>query len=161
MFQGEKGRLFDLWPETYDRWFTTPIGALIKKVEGELLLEFLKPAPGERILDAGCGTGVFTRDICACGSKVIGIDLSLPMLRRAREKISTPSFQAAAADLLSLPFPADSFHKTISVTAVEFIPDARRAFAEMFRVTRPGGGIVVATLNALSPWAARRRDYGF
>jgi ubiquinone/menaquinone biosynthesis C-methylase UbiE len=156
----QKGRLFDSWPETYDRWFTTPIGALIKKVEGEVLLDFLKPARGETILDAGCGTGVFTRDICACGAKVIGIDLSRPMLEQAGQKIPAPLFQAAAADLLNLPFHANRFDKTMSVTAVEFIAEAQRAFAELFRVTRPGGAIVVATLNALSPWAARRRQEG-
>ena len=38
-----------------------------------------------------------------------------------------------------------------------FIEDARRAVDELFRVTKPGGVVVVATLNGLSPWAARRR----
>ncbi|MGZ3649412.1 MAG: class I SAM-dependent methyltransferase, partial [Syntrophales bacterium] len=52
--------IFDEWPEKYDRWFTTPIGSLVRKYENELILDFLNPAPGETILDAGCGTGVFT-----------------------------------------------------------------------------------------------------
>ena len=81
-----KDKLFDEWPETYDRWFTTPIGALVKQYETELILDLLKPGPGEFILDAGCGTGMFTSDILAAGSHVIGLDLSLPMLRRAKEK---------------------------------------------------------------------------
>ncbi len=152
-----KGRLFDPWPEKYDEWFATPIGTLIKKVEGELIFDLLKPARGETILDAGCGTGVFTRDICACGAKVVGVDLSLPMLKRAAQKIDHPLFQPSAADLLNLPFPAGVFDKTISVTALEFIAQGRNAAAELFRVTRPGGAVVVATLNSLSPWAARRR----
>jgi ubiquinone/menaquinone biosynthesis C-methylase UbiE len=42
------------------------------------------------------------------------------------------------------------------VAALEFVADEKRAVAELFRVTRPGGVVVVATLNSLSPWAARR-----
>jgi ubiquinone/menaquinone biosynthesis C-methylase UbiE len=153
----EKSRIFDSWPEKYDHWFTTPIGAFIKEVEKELLLEFLAPARDEMILDAGCGTGVFTRDIMARGPRVVGLDISFPMLKRAGQKIRDPFFQASAGDLENLPFPANRFEKTISVTALEFIADGRKAMAELFRVTRTGGLIVVATLNALSPWASRRK----
>ena len=52
------GRLFDQWPEKYDSWFETPIGALVKKYENELFLDLLQPRPRESILDVGCGTGV-------------------------------------------------------------------------------------------------------
>jgi ubiquinone/menaquinone biosynthesis C-methylase UbiE len=60
--------------------------------------------------------------------------------------------------MLRLPFADGAFDKTVSVTAIEFIEDVKRAVAELFRVTRPGGIVVVATLNSLSPWAARRRE---
>jgi len=81
-----KGKLFDEWPEQYDRWFTTPTGALVRKYEGELVLDLLRPGRGETILDAGCGTGVFTIDLLASGANGIGLDISLPMLRRSNEK---------------------------------------------------------------------------
>ncbi len=154
----EEGQLFDTWPEKYDQWFTTPIGSLIKKVEGELLLDLLKPARGERILDAGCGTGVFTQEVLSRGSKVTGLDVSLPMLMRAGQKAQGSAFQGTAGDILTLPFPENCFDKTISVTALEFIADGTRALRELFRVTRTGGVIVVATLNSLSPWATRRKE---
>lgn len=127
-------------------------------MESELLRKFLQPAAGEKILDAGCGTGVFTRDIITSGSSVIGIDISMPMLVRAGKKIGSLSFQPAAADILDLPFKENSFDKTVSVTALEFISDGKKAVGEMFRVTRTGGTIVVATLNSLSPWAGRRKE---
>jgi ubiquinone/menaquinone biosynthesis C-methylase UbiE len=65
-------------------------------------------------------------------------------------------FEAVAADMTALPFADGSFDKTISVAALEFIADEKKAVAELFRVTRPGGVVVAATLNSLSPWAVRR-----
>jgi len=66
-------------------------------------------------------------------------------------------FQAVLADILNLPFPESSFDKVVSVTTLEFIENAKGAIGELFRVTKRGGVIVAATLNSLSPWAARRR----
>lgn len=151
-------KLFDQWPEDYDHWFTTPIGLLVKKYESDLLLELLKPNAGERILDAGCGTGIFTSDLLSHGCHVIGIDLSWPMLGRARVKAGRSPFQTAQSDILKLPFKDNLFDKVISVTAIEFIEDAKIAIEELFRVTQRGGTMVVASLNSLSPWAERRKS---
>ena len=153
-----KDKLFDEWPETYDRWFTTPVGALVKHYESELILDLLKPGPGEVILDAGCGTGVFTFDILSAGSHVSGLDLSLPMLLRAKEKAGRCPFEVVVGDMLTLPFPEDAFDKVVSITALEFIEDGSAAIDELFRVTKRGGCVVVATLNSLSPWATRRKE---
>ena len=151
------GRLFDQWPEKYDRWFQTPIGALVKKYENGLLLDLLQPRPGESILDVGCGTGVFTLNILASGPRVTGLDISLPMLKRAEVKTGGYPFRAVAGDMSFLPFADECFDKVVSMTALEFIADGREAVADLFRVTRKGGIVVVTTLNSLSPWAARRK----
>jgi ubiquinone/menaquinone biosynthesis C-methylase UbiE len=153
----ERVQLFDEWPEAYDRWFTTPIGSLVRRYETELVLNLLSPKQGEIILDAGCGTGIFTLDILSSGSKVIGLDLSLPMLRRAEKKLKGYPFQIVLADMLNLPFPESFFDKVVSVTALEFVEEGKAAVGELFRVTKRGGRILVATLNSLSPWALRRR----
>lgn len=152
----EEHQLFDGWPEAYDRWFTTPIGSLVKKYESQLVMDLLEPKQGEIILDAGCGTGVFTLDILLLGSQVVGLDISLPMLIQAGKKLKEFPFQMVLADMLNLPFPGSSFDKVVSVTAVEFIEDAKEAVGELFRVTKKGGCIVVGTLNRLSPWASSR-----
>jgi ubiquinone/menaquinone biosynthesis C-methylase UbiE len=157
MMSKERVQVFDEWPEAYDRWFTTPIGSLVRRYETELILNLLSPKQGEILLDAGCGTGIFTLDILSSGSKVIGLDLSLPMLMRAEKKLKGYPLQMVLADMLKLPFSECSFDKVVSVTALEFIEDGRAAVSELFRVTKRGGRIVVATLNSLSPWAFRRR----
>ena len=154
----EKNRIFDLWPDQYDRWFTTPIGALVKKFEKELLLDLLRPGQGEIILDAGCGTGVFTLDLLSFGPHIIGLDFSLPMLRRAGEKARRYPFEIVLGNISNLPFRENSFDRVVSVTAMEFIEDGKGAVKELFRVTKRGGCVVVATLNSLSPWASRRKE---
>jgi ubiquinone/menaquinone biosynthesis C-methylase UbiE len=169
-------QLFDDWPERYDRWFETPVGKAVLHYESELILDLLQPGNGERILDAGSGTGIFTREFLARGAEVVGLDISLAMLVRAAEKTALRQalnemrsmpvrggektqpclYPGIMADMTSLPFVDGSFDKTVSIAALEFVADAKRAVAELFRVTKSGGAIVVATLNSLSPWAARR-----
>jgi len=160
MTESENAQLFDDWPDRYEKWFTTPIGSLVKRVEWELILDLLRPGPAEFLLDAGCGTGIFTMDMLSCGARVVGLDLSLSMIRRARQKARNSRLQIISADLLNLPFPENTFYKAVSITALEFIPDARKALKELFRVTRKGGTVVVATLNSRSPWAEPRREEG-
>lgn len=150
--------IFDHWAEKYDQWFETPLGRLIKGYESKLVLGMLAPEPGEVILDAGCGTGIFTADILDAGARVVGLELAFDMLRRAMIKCPGRTFESVIGDMQRLPFAEDSFHKAISITAIEFIQDARIAVEELFRVTKPGGCIVVATLNSLSSWAQRRKE---
>ena len=149
-------RAFDEWPERYDQWFKTPIGRLIKAYETEVIFELLRPGRGDRILDAGCGTGVFTVDILIAGSCVVGLDISEPMLSEAGRKARGYPFSQVLGDIGSLPFPDQTFDKVLSVTALGFLQDMRLGIRELFRVARKGGCIVIATLNSRSPWALRR-----
>jgi len=155
--QDVKERLFDSWPEKYDRWFETPIGALVKKYENQLLLDLLEPRPQELILDVGCGTGVFTLNILGLGTRVIGLDISQPMLLRAGQKAGKYPFRAVAGDMRFLPFADQCFDRVVSMTALEFIADGQAAVEDMFRVAKKGGVVVATTLNSLSPWADRRK----
>jgi ubiquinone/menaquinone biosynthesis C-methylase UbiE len=149
-------QLFDEWPERYDRWFETPVGKAVLQYESELILDLLRPGRGERILDAGSGTGIFTREFLSPGAEVVGLDISLAMLLYAAEKGEPFHYCGVAADIAALPFADGSFDKAVSVAALEFVADEKQAVAELFRVTKPGGAVVVATLNSLSPWALRR-----
>ncbi len=152
-----KTELFDSWTDKYDSWFSTPVGQYVKIYESALLLDLLNPQPGELILDAGCGTGIFTRDVIAGGAKVIGMDISLPMVARGTEQMRGLDFAGICGDMCALPFGEQCFDRVFSMTAIEFVPDAHRVIVELERVTKIGGCIVVTTLNSLSPWAERRR----
>ena len=79
--------LFDSWSDTYDRWFDTPSGRMGKDYESRVLIEMTAPEPGDAILDVGCGTGLFTRDILETDGRVTGVDLSAPMLNMAGQRL--------------------------------------------------------------------------
>ena len=152
--------LFDTWTDRYDRWFTTPVGRLVKQYEAALLLDLLDPRLGERLLDVGCGTGIFTLDVVSRGALVTGIDLSVPMLTGAVHRLGGSGFAALCADMRALPFADGSFDRVFSMTAIDFVADGVKAMNELDRVTRRGGRVVVTTLNSRGPWAARRRQTG-
>ena len=155
--QQDPQALFDGWTEEYDQWFRTPIGGLIFKYEQQLLLDMLRPTHGDTLLDAGCGTGIFTLDYVRRGSNVVGLDVSRQMLERARQRMTGLAFRAVVGDMRCLPFPDNAFDKCVSVTAIEFVRDAPTAVAELLRVAKPGGTVTVATLNSQSLWWAQRR----
>ncbi|WP_310599350.1 methyltransferase domain-containing protein [Desulfobulbus sp.] len=152
--------LFDTWTDRYDSWFATPVGRLVKRYETDLLLALLDPRPGEHLLDAGCGTGIFTVDVLTKGALVTGIDLSIPMLAGAVGRLGNGGFAALGADMCALPFADGSFDRVFSMTAIDFVADGGKAMAELDRVVRPGGRVVVTTLNSLGPWAEQRRRKG-
>jgi len=150
--------LFDEWPEKYEQWFATPVGRLVKEYELRLLLELLQPGRDDTILDVGCGTGIFTSEVLAFGSRIVGMDISRPMLAAATDRFAGERFVSLAGDMSHLPFPDAAFDKVYSMTAVEFVTDASRVVEELGRVTKTGGTIVLTTLNDLSPWASKRRE---
>jgi ubiquinone/menaquinone biosynthesis C-methylase UbiE len=99
------------------------------------------------ILDVGTGTGrvplALLRDLDFEG-RVVGLDLSLRMLKEARRKTAGREDQVMLLwkDALALPFPDNSFDAVSCVEALEFMADPRVAVEEMARVLRPGGTLV-------------------
>ncbi len=101
------------------------------------------------VADIGCGTGSLTFELARFAKKVIGVDLSNEMLRRARalareRAIANVEFQKG--DALKLPLERASVGAAFSVMVLHFVPEPERAVAEMCRVTRPGGSVIMVDL---------------
>ena len=113
------------------------------------LVELAEVAAGDEVLDVGCGPGFLTAlaaRAAAPGGHALGVDVSEPMVAQAQRMraSATCRFQHGKAEALDL---ADaSFDVVLSSLAVHHIPAEARAtaFAEMFRVLRPGGRVLVA-----------------
>lgn len=136
--------------EGYDPWYTERLGATVDRLQKDLVFRMARPRPGERALDVGTGTGNYACALATRGLAVTGIDPSEAMLAVARRKPQPVTWLQGPAE--RLPFDDGSYDLVVSVTALEFISDPRRALEEMFRVLKPGGRLVVGTLNARGPW---------
>jgi len=149
-------------PEDYDEWYETPLGGLSDRLEKDLVFSLARPLKGLTFLDAGCGTGNYALEAASKGAIVTGADYSREMLSRASGKARKEGVNIGLclADIASLPFHDGQFDIALSVCALCFIRDRQRALLEMHRVLRPGGRVVVAVLNSLSPWALARRVKG-
>jgi len=134
----------------YDAWFDTPVGGRADLLEWDLIRRLAKPRPGERALDVGCGTGQFSLRLAEMGLRVDALDASPDMLAVARAKSDAVAWREGSAE--ALPYDDGAFDLVLSVTAIEFMADQDRALREMLRVVRPGGRLVIATLNADSAW---------
>jgi ubiquinone/menaquinone biosynthesis C-methylase UbiE len=149
---------FDEQAAAYDRWYATPLGQLVDRVEKEALFALLPDLRGRRVLEVGCGTGNISLELARRGARVVGLDLSGPMLAlaapKARQEALPLSLIRGAAG--SLPFAEAGFDGVISILALDFIPDRAGAVREMARVLRPGGFLALALLNRYSLWTAKR-----
>ncbi len=105
------------------------------------LLETLRPSPDERILDIGCGCGQTTIAINDSGAATTGIDVSRPMLDRARQR--APQMAFVLADAATHVFP-DLFDALFSRFGVMFFDDPDTAFINLRKTLKPGGRLVFA-----------------
>ena len=119
----------------YDSWYATARGRWIGETEYALLCRALASAPGDSLLDVGCGTGYFTRRFAREHLRVTGLDPDAAMLRFAAAH-GAAGERYLYGDARALPFPARSFDLCISITALCFIDEQARAVAEILRVTR-------------------------
>jgi len=101
--------------------------------------------PGDRVLDACCGTGDLALAAEREGGVVTGLDFSPRMLERARKKSETVTW--VEGDLLALPFGDDSFDAATVGFGVRNVSDLDAALAELRRVLRPGGRLAILEIT--------------
>ncbi|MBI3967315.1 MAG: methyltransferase domain-containing protein [Chloroflexi bacterium] len=129
-------------------------GAEDQRATRAAYLELLSVAPGDRVLDVGCGSGVVTRDLArrvAPTGHATGVDPSPDLLAIARELADQenlgPTIDFRVGDARSLPFDSATFDVGLAVTVFSHIPGGEAGVAELVRVVRPGGRVAVVDFD--------------
>lgn len=104
------------------------------------ILHAIGNPPTPRLLELGVGTGRIAAPFLAAGDSYVGVDLSLPMMRRLEEKSSDALL--ANADVTRLPFSDETFDAAIAIHVFHLVGDWQRALDEARRVVVPGGYLV-------------------
>ena len=139
------------WQQYFDQKASTH-GASVKSsdyfddtsffVQRDHILQWIGPLADKQILDAGCGVGAFsepwTRD-----NSVVGVDFSEKSLEFAAGR----GLKTLPADLTALPFAAGSFDLVVCIGVIQLIEKYQPVLAELARVTKPGGMLLVQTLH--------------
>jgi ubiquinone/menaquinone biosynthesis C-methylase UbiE len=128
------------WSQTYDN----PGNPLISVEQPVVWALLAALAPGDA-LDAACGTGRHARRLVDLGHRVVGVDVSPEMLDRARP--SVPEAEFHEGDVVALPLDAASVDVAVCALALEHVADLDAAMAELGRVVRPGGRVVLSDLH--------------
>lgn len=152
---GGHGSRWHAQAERYDRWFDEPWGRYASAVEARAVLAAAGPLAGRTVAEVGCGTGRLTGVLASEAALVVGIDPDRAMLAVAARRTGVP---LVAGDGHDLPVPQGAFDLAVAVTVCEFTADPARVVAEMARITRPGGRVLVGALNRHSAWGVANRS---
>lgn len=118
--------------------------AELQRQSGDALLALAPAGFGPHLLDAGCGTGWYSRYWRDRGRTLTALDLSPAMLAAAREQASADAY--CQGDIDDLPLADASVDGVWSNLAVQWSSDLRTALQQFLRVTRPGGNVLFSTL---------------
>ncbi len=145
--------------EEYDRWHQH-VSALPDDEDErspwyELVLEYLAPMQGKRVLEIACGRGGFSTVLRSRGAGVCGADFSAAALSIASQKVGRDAagflrIGLSQADAHDLPFADSAFDCVISCETIEHLTDPPTALREMARVCKPGGMLYLTTPNYLN-----------
>ncbi|PKN93673.1 MAG: methyltransferase type 11 [Chloroflexi bacterium HGW-Chloroflexi-6] len=138
------------WASEYDI-FTSLMGLGVNRPNSRMVIELAGIKPSDHVLDVGCGTGNLTLTAKSVARAVVGIDASPEMIAVARKKAQQTrldvTFEVGLIE--KIPFPEASFDVVLSRLVIHHLPDdlKRLAFAEILRVLKPGGHLLIADFN--------------
>lgn len=143
----DTGALWDLAPAPHTVWNSGDYAHIARTLEPGALAFFdrLRIRPGERVLDAACGTGQVALPAARAGAFVVGIDFAANWIDEAQRRAAQEELVATfdLGDVEAMPYADGAFDVTVSLLGAMFAAHPSRAACELMRVTRPGGRVVL------------------
>ena len=124
----------------FNRWYARPA-----------VLNLLGDVAGNRILDAGCGSGPLIADLEQRGASVAGFDASPAMIELARERLGDEADLEVADLTVPLPYDDEAFDDALAVLVLHYLQDWSQPLSELRRVLKPGGRLVVVVNHPIIP----------
>lgn len=137
---------YDELSQHYDTQRSNPYFRLIEELEFETLRQAVHLIQG-RVLEVGCGTGIFLKRLQDMGRTLHGLDYTNGMLKVAQHKLGDISTRLVCGDAQTLPYASDSFDVVYSFKVLAHLPHIDWALAEVRRVLRPDGVAVLEFYN--------------
>jgi ubiquinone/menaquinone biosynthesis C-methylase UbiE len=152
--RGPSARFFDLWSRVYD---LPAVQRAVYRPVQDAVVDRLRPLDAGQVLDLGCGTGILSaRMVDELAVPVVGCDYSAGMLDEAAARTRRVAW--VQGDALVLPLRDASVDVITSTEAFHWFPDPAGALAEIRRVLRPGGTLLVALVNPPAAAPARAAE---
>lgn len=123
------------------------------------VLAALGDVHGLRVLDAACGPGLYAEALLDAGATVVGFDASLLMVDLARRRLGDRATVDVARLGEPLPYADAAFDRAVCALAIHYVDDRPAAFAELYRVLRPGCSLVVSTQHPTADWLRKGGSY--
>jgi SAM-dependent methyltransferase len=134
---------YDRFSETYENERHRGYHRLIDELELDLVRRY---GAGKDVFEAGCGTGLLLREAAAVARSAVGLDLSRGMLAPARAR----GLRVVQGSLTDVPLPSASFDLVYSMKVLAHVQPIERAVAELARLVRPGGHLLLEFYNPFS-----------
>ncbi|MFB9797630.1 demethylmenaquinone methyltransferase [Arthrobacter citreus] len=124
-----------------------------------IVVDAVGAVPGQRVLDLAAGTGTSSEPYADAGINVVACDFSLGMLKVGKRR--RPDIDFVAGDATNLPFDDNSFDASTISFGLRNVNEPKKALAEMLRVTKPGGRLVIAEFSAptVPVWRTMYTEY--
>jgi SAM-dependent methyltransferase len=113
--------------------------------------------PGMTVLELGCGTGTFTRELARSGADIIAIDVSPELLEIARANYSAPNVHYQTENAYALSYPDAAFDSVVGSSVLHHL-EVEEALRNIYRVLKPGGTIFFTEPNMLNPQIAVQKN---